>query len=68
MTRTTIVQRVWNYCNTLRDDGLSFGDYVEQLIIISEAVNLEKAIYESIAKAEGLRPSILKQAFERRLL
>ena len=28
---STIVQRVWNYCNVLRDDGVSYGDYVEQL-------------------------------------
>src|SRR6266536_1339744 len=27
----TIVQRLWNYCNLLRDDGMSYGDYVEQL-------------------------------------
>src|SRR3954466_367375 len=27
----TIVQRLWNYCSLLRDDGLSYGDYVEQL-------------------------------------
>jgi type I restriction enzyme M protein len=26
-----IVQKLWNYCNLLRDDGLSYGDYVEQL-------------------------------------
>ena len=26
----TIVQRLWNYCNVLRDDGVSYGDYVEQ--------------------------------------
>ncbi len=26
-----IVQKMWNYCNILRDDGLSYGDYVEQL-------------------------------------
>jgi type I restriction enzyme M protein len=26
-----IVSRVWNYCNHLRDDGVSYGDYVEQL-------------------------------------
>lgn len=26
-----IVQRLWNYCNVLRDDGVSYGDYVEQL-------------------------------------
>ncbi len=30
-TSSTIVQRVWNYCNVLRDDGISYGDYVEQL-------------------------------------
>jgi len=28
---STIVQKLWNYCNILRDDGLSYGDYVEQL-------------------------------------
>lgn len=26
-----IVQKLWSYCNLLRDDGLSYGDYVEQL-------------------------------------
>jgi type I restriction enzyme M protein len=28
---SSIVQKVWNYCNVLRDDGVSYGDYVEQL-------------------------------------
>lgn len=31
MTTSSIVSRVWNYCNTLRDDGVSYGDYLEQL-------------------------------------
>jgi type I restriction enzyme M protein len=31
MSTAPIVQRLWNYCNVLRDDGLSYGDYVEQL-------------------------------------
>jgi len=26
-----IIQRVWNYCNGLCDDGVSYGDYLEQL-------------------------------------
>ena len=30
-SNSTIVQRVWNYCNVLRDDGVSYGDYLEQL-------------------------------------
>jgi len=31
MTTTQIVQKVWNYCNMLRDDGVSYGDYLTQL-------------------------------------
>ena len=26
-----IIQKLWNFCNVLRDDGVSYGDYVEQL-------------------------------------
>src|SRR3954452_16399270 len=26
-----LVDKLWAYCNILRDDGLSYGDYVEQL-------------------------------------
>jgi type I restriction enzyme M protein len=31
MTPAAIVSKLWNYCNVLRDDGMSYGDYVEQL-------------------------------------
>jgi len=31
MMTSAIVQKVWNFCNTLRDDGVSYGDYLEQL-------------------------------------
>jgi type I restriction enzyme M protein len=26
-----LVNKLWNYCDVLRDDGVSYGDYVEQL-------------------------------------
>jgi type I restriction enzyme M protein len=26
-----VVQKLWNYCNVLRDEGLSYGDYLQQL-------------------------------------
>ncbi len=28
---SAIVQRIWNYCQVLRDDGVSYGAYLEQL-------------------------------------
>lgn len=33
MTNNTssIVSKVWSFCTTLRDDGVSYGDYLEQL-------------------------------------
>ncbi len=30
-TASTIGQKLWNYCDVLRDAGLSYGDYLEQL-------------------------------------
>ena len=27
----SIVSKVWSFCNTLRDDGVGYGDYLEQL-------------------------------------
>ncbi len=30
MNTAAIVQKLWNYCNVLRDDGMNYGDYVEQ--------------------------------------
>jgi type I restriction enzyme M protein len=29
-----IVQRLWNFCNVLKDDGVSYSDYVEQLTFL----------------------------------
>ncbi len=31
MNASTLVQKVWNFCHTLRDDGVGYGDYLEQL-------------------------------------
>ena len=30
-TTHTLVQKLWNYCSVLRDYGMRYGDYVEQL-------------------------------------
>ena len=31
MSTASIVSKVWSFCTTLRDDGVSYGDYLEQL-------------------------------------
>lgn len=45
---SSIVQRVWNYCNVLRDDGMSYGDYVEQLTYLL----FLKMDYENVKQLE----------------
>ena len=31
MNASALIQKVWNFCHTLRDDGVGYGDYLEQL-------------------------------------
>ncbi len=31
MNAASIISRVWSFCTTLRDDGVGYGDYLEQL-------------------------------------
>ncbi len=54
---STIVQRLWNYCNVLRDDGVSYGDYVEQLtylLFLKMADEQEKKLKKSTSIPKGL--------------
>jgi hypothetical protein len=40
MTSSALVQKLWNYCNILRDDALSYGDYpsAESIVSIDEGL------------------------------
>ena len=51
---SSIVSKVWSFCNPLRDGGVGYGDYLEQLTYLQQA--------------ETLRQSILKKAFEGKLV
>ena len=46
-----LVQKLWNYCNILRDDGLSYGDYVEQLTFLLFLKMAEEPIEETCRRA-----------------
>ena len=61
-----IIKRLWNYCNVLRDDGMSYGDYVEQLtylLFLKMADERTKAPYnqKSAVPAQYAWPSLLKK-------
>lgn len=34
MTDNTIVQKLWNLCDVLRDDGINYSDYVTELVLL----------------------------------
>ena len=34
MTNNSIVQKLWNHCDVLRDDGINYSDYVTGLVLL----------------------------------
>ena len=34
MTNNDIVQKLWNLCDVLRDDGINYSDYVTGLVLL----------------------------------
>ena len=66
MNPASIVQKLWNYCNVLRDDGMSYGDYVEQLtclLFLKMADERTKAPYnqDSPVPESAAWPSLVKR-------
>lgn len=34
MNNNDIVQKLWNLCDVLRDDGINYSDYVTELVLL----------------------------------
>jgi type I restriction enzyme M protein len=49
-----LVAKLWNYCNVLRDDGLSYQDYIEQLTYL-----LFLKMADELAKPPFSRPPLV---------
>ena len=56
---SSIVQRVWNYCHVLRDDGVSYGDYLEQLTYL-----LFLKMADEQTKPPFNKPSIIPDGYD----
>jgi len=54
MSGNQIVQKLWNYCNALRDDGMSYGHYVEQLTYL---LFFKILLDNHVEQAAQLRPA-----------
>lgn len=49
MTEASIISKVWNFANVLRDDGVGYGDYLEQityLLFLKMADEFSKPPYD----------------------
>ena len=64
MNASSIVSRVWSFCTTLRDDGVGYGDYLEQLtylIFLKMADEYSKPPY---SRDMGIPPQYSWQALK----
>src|SRR5258708_9308597 len=52
-----IVQKLWGFCNTLRHDGVDYGDYIEQLTYL---LFLKMAEEKAVAIPKGCDWNTLK--------
>ena len=77
MTNNEIVQKLWNLCNVLRDDGITYHEYVTELTYIlflkmvaeqdnEESVGIpEEYRWNNLVKLDGLE---LKNTYQRALI
>lgn len=64
MSASEIVNKVWNYAHVLRDDGVGYGDYVEQityLIFLKMADERDKAGQDSKVPKKYSWPKLIKE-------
>jgi type I restriction enzyme M protein len=55
MNNNDIVQKLWNLCDVLRDDGINYSDYVTELVLLL-FIKMENEITQSNVNSEHKLP------------
>ena len=60
MTNEQLVSKVWNYAHVLRDQGISYGDYVEQITYLL-FLKMDAEREELLARIRASRPAPVRK-------
>ena len=60
MSNEQLVSKVWNYAHVLRDQGISYGDYIEQITYLLFAKRLD-----DLHTAKEKQAHLLKKKIEK---
>ncbi len=61
---STIGQKLWNYCDVLRDAGLSYGDYLEQLTYLIFLKMMHERSQPPHTLVPGHRPPPIPEGYD----
>ncbi len=61
---STIGQKLWNYCDVLRDAGLSYGDYLEQLTYLIFLKMMHERSQPPLTLVPGYRPPPIPEGYD----
>ena len=61
---STIGQKLWNYCDVLRDAGLSYGDYLEQLTYLIFLKMMHERSQPPHTLMPGYRPPPIPEGYD----
>ena len=63
-TSAAIGQKLWNYCDVLRDAGLSYGDYLEQLTYLIFLKMMHERSQPPHTLVSGYRPPPIPEGYD----
>ena len=63
-TSSTVGQKLWNYCNVLRDAGLSYGDYLEQLTYLIFLKMMHERTQPPFTLLPGYEPPPIPEGYD----